>query len=383
MTKNRNKNSGPQSKGSSLRTKTATVATLRRRLRSVSLSKNSSSSKVSTAAPVAFSNLNTFGRRAQTRRIQMTEYIGQLSGSTSFAVPDTIVLNPGLSAWFPWLSSQASDWQQYRFHSLSVHFITQTSTSTTGSVTLVPSYNQTQPAPQTILQAMNSADSKDNVAWQSLRCDLEPSLLFPIGPRKLLRSGNVIGDLSVYDAGRVFVCTDGQPSTAVIGKLALSYDVEFFGPQSSTLAANASSVYISTWLSSATLTVPDSTYTSLVWGTNLYNPLNVAVTAGNTVFAPPAGAYRIMVSMGVFNSTAEAWVVTARLFFNGASTNWGAEYVDTKIGGTTNAVISMTFFAIIPFSGSDYFDVAIYSSEQNTTPSTVNILGTVLTIEIA
>lgn len=383
MTKNRNKNSGPQSKGSSLRTKTATVATLRRRLRSVSLSKNSSSSKVSTAAPVAFSNLNTFGRRAQTRRIQMTEYIGQLSGSTSFAVPDTIILNPGLSAWFPWLSSQASDWQQYRFHSLSVHFITQTSTSTTGSVTLVPSYNQTQPAPQTILQAMNSADSKDNVAWQSLRCDLEPSLLFPIGPRKLLRSGNVIGDLSVYDAGRVFVCTDGQPSTAVIGKLALSYDVEFFGPQSSTLAANASSVYISTWLSSATLTVPDSTYTSLVWGTNLYNPLNVAVTAGNTVFAPPAGAYRIMVSMGVFNSTAEAWVVTARLFFNGASTNWGAEYVDTKIGGTTNAVISMTFFAIIPFSGSDYFDVAIYSSEQNTTPSTVNILGTVLTIEIA
>jgi hypothetical protein len=359
------------------------VATLRRRLRSISLSKNSSSSKVSTAAPVAFSNLNTFGRRAQTRRIQMTEYIGQLSGSTSFAVPDTIILNPGLSAWFPWLSSQASDWQQYRFHSLSVHFITQTSTSTTGSVTLVPSYNQTQPAPQTILQAMNSADSKDNVAWQSLRCDLEPSLLFPIGPRKLLRSGNVIGDLSVYDAGRVFVCTDGQPSTAVIGKLALSYDVEFFGPQSSTLAANASSVYISTWLSSATLTVPDSTYTSLVWGTNLYNPLNVAVTAGNTVFAPPAGAYRIMVSMGVFNSTAEAWVVTARLFFNGASTNWGAEYVDTKIGGTTNAVISMTFFAIIPFSGSDYFDVAIYSSEQNTTPSTVNILGTVLTIEIA
>jgi len=360
------------------------VATLRRRLRSVSLSKNSSTSgKVSTAAPVAFSNLNTFGRRAQSRRIQMTEYIGQVTGSTGFVVQESIVLNPGLSAWFPWLSSQASDWQQYRFHKLSVHFITQTSTSTTGSVTLVPSYNETQPAPTTILQAMNAADSKDNVSWQSLHCDLDPTLLFPIGPRKLIRSGNVIGDLSVYDAGRVFVCTDGQPSTAVIGKLALSYDVEFFGPQSSTLAANALSVYISTYLPSSNLTVPDSTPTAMVWQTTLYNPLNIQITSGSTVFTPPPGAYRVSCQAGIFNSTAETWSIGFRLYFNGVSTNWGSEYESTKVGGTTNGYITLNFFAIITCGGTDFFDIVVLSTEFNTTASSVQLLGTAITIELA
>lgn len=312
----------------------------------------------------------------------MSEYIGQLSGSVSFSTFETIVLNPGLAAWFPWLSTQASDWQQYRFHKLSVHFITQTSTSTGGSVTIAPSYNQTQSAPNTILEALNVADAVNDVSWTNLVCVLEPSLMFPVGPRKLIRSGNVAGDLSVYDAARIFVCTDGQPGTAIIGKLALSYDIELFGPQATSLVDQPTPNNMSVYLPNAVVTIPNDVLTPLAWPLLLYNPLGVSQSGDLTVFTPPKGCYRVWCSISAFNPTGIFFNFEARIFFNGSGTNWGFQ---TDNGDTTaaNAAISQTFFAILPCNGTDSFSVDVASTEGDSSSSQILLLGTALTIELA
>jgi len=165
-------------------------------------------------------------------RIVHRELIGSVVGSAAFAVPLTFAVNPGLPASFPWLSTQAQAWETYRFNKLRYCYYTRTGTGVPGSCMLVPDYDAEDSAPISEQVASSYEDVEEDAPWKDICCELRPSAMFSIGPKKFVRTGAVPAgtDVKTYDAAQLFVCTtDG---TAVNwGKLWVEYDVEFFTPQ--------------------------------------------------------------------------------------------------------------------------------------------------------
>lgn len=179
-------------------------------------------------------------------RIRHRELITSVTGSTTFTAANTFSINPGLVASFPWLSTQAAGWEQYKFHKLKYCYYTRCATSVPGSVLLVPDYDAADTAPLTEQIASSYRDVVEEVPWvEEFSCVLDPAAMAEPANRKYIRTGPLASNLDVktYDAGNLFLCTvDG---TAVNwGKLWVEYDVELFVPQlpPSGLANNSGSL---------------------------------------------------------------------------------------------------------------------------------------------
>lgn len=212
-------------------------------------------------------------------RIRHRELLGNVIGSTSFAVVNTITMNPGLPGAFPWLSSQARGWEMYKFNALRLKYVTRTSTSTAGSILMSVDYDAVDAPPQdestqaTYEGTVEFAPWKDNV------------LQFNIGAmnrtleRHYLRHSAVLPagiDIKTYDAAVVYIsAVDFATNGAMAGKLWVEYDVTLFTPQ----------LYQSTTASSTVKTNPASPPTNA-------NPFGgVALSQGNQIMLPsgPAG----------------------------------------------------------------------------------------------
>jgi hypothetical protein len=264
------------------------------------------------AAPVAYSQKQEFPNRERmtSRRIKNSEFISTIVGSTSFDASQKFVINPGLVGTFPWLSVLAAEWQQYRIHRMCFRYVTRTSTSSVGSVILSPDYNVVDVAPSSEQIASNTQDAVEDVCWKSITCHLDVAAMFPFGPRKQVRSGNITGDYTTYDAGRLFVCVTGQGSAADIGKLWVDYDVELFVPQSSPSQVVSSGSNSALFTLSATQSLTSGSLTTIAFNTALFNNLSINNSVG--VFTPPAGAYLLQLSLScgfASNGTdMKAWV---------------------------------------------------------------------------
>jgi hypothetical protein len=181
------------------------------------------------------------GQRSSAPRIEATrdqvrivhrELVGSVTGSTAFTILQTIALNPGLSASFPWLATQAQAWERYRFNRLRFCYYTRTGSNIPGSVMLIPDYDAADAAPVSEQVASSYEDVEEDAPWKDIECDLRPSSLHAIGPSKFIRVGALLAnqDIKTYDAGNFFLATvDG---TAVSwGKLWVEYDITLMTPQ--------------------------------------------------------------------------------------------------------------------------------------------------------
>jgi len=81
--------------------------------------------KVTTRAPVV-TRSKTGGFRVKHREL----VTASISSSVAFATPVILSINPGLVASFPWLAPQASQYEQYVVHSLTMQYIPFCATST-------------------------------------------------------------------------------------------------------------------------------------------------------------------------------------------------------------------------------------------------------------
>jgi hypothetical protein len=165
-------------------------------------------------------------------RIVHRELILSVSGSAGFTPVTQFSLNPGLAATFPWLASQASSWEQYRFNKLRFCYYTRTGSNTPGSMLLVPDYDASDAAPSSEQIASSYEDVAEDAPWKDICCELRTSAMHSMGPKKFVRSGPLAAnqDIKTYDVGSLFPCTtDG---TAVPwGKLWVEYDVSLYVPQ--------------------------------------------------------------------------------------------------------------------------------------------------------
>lgn len=160
--------------------------------------------------------------------------VASIVGTSAYNISssNTFALNPGISATFPWLSTQAVGWEQYHFNKLKFCYYTRTGSDIPGSVQLIPDYDAADSAPLTEQIASAYEDVREDVPWKDIECMLDSKAMHPDGPKKYIRTSSLSPNLDIktYDVGNFFVATtDG--SVVNWGKLWVEYDVVFHTPQ--------------------------------------------------------------------------------------------------------------------------------------------------------
>jgi hypothetical protein len=309
-------------------------------------------------APVAVNELQQFsggsrnGRRSW--RFSGRELVGDINGSASFATTK-YSLNPGLEGSFPWLSGEADKWEQYRFHRLRYCYVPRCASTTVGSVLLSPDYNVRDRSPSTEVEAADTFGAIESSAWGGFHMDLDVSAMFPLGPRKFIRSSNVTGDMNLYDVGALYVSTTGEADASLIGKLWAEYEVEFFIPQNSPSDDSGPSRITFTSNSDG----GDQTLTTAVDANLEFDaPPNDPLGIGSPVaglFTPAAGTYLVNCTASFNDSAAEPFLISMALYKSDSIITVSSARVQT----TTSQRLNINIFAIISCNGSDTVKVVI------------------------
>jgi hypothetical protein len=175
-----------------------------------------------------------FTTTAQTNIVCHREYLGDILGTSAFS-NSQYPLNPGLAKTFPWLSTVAENYQEYKFHGIAFEFrplITDFVTNgAPGVIVMATNYNADAPIYVNKQQMENSefavSVKPTNALLHGVECEMGQTIL----PQRYVRTGAVpLGqDLRLYDYGNFQLATQSNP-TQNLGELWVTYCVEFFKP---------------------------------------------------------------------------------------------------------------------------------------------------------
>jgi len=180
------------------------------------------------------SQIPQFSTTHSTNIICHREYLGDITGTSAFnntAYP----LNPGMFQTFPWLSTVAQNFQEYRFHGVTFEFrslITDYVTNgAPGVVVMSTNYNADVPTYMTKQQMENAEYAVSVKPTRDLMHGIECAIDQTILPHRYVRTGSVPAgqDLRLYDYGNFQFATQSNP-TSDLGALWVSYCVEFMKP---------------------------------------------------------------------------------------------------------------------------------------------------------
>jgi hypothetical protein len=289
-------------------------------------------------------------------KISHRELIQTVNGSIAFTAIK-FACNPGISATFPWLASQAAQWEQYRFTKLNFEYITRTASTTVGSVLLAPDYDASDPAPVTEAQASTYQDVAEDVPWKDICCNLSVASMHALGLRKFTRVGSVgLNDIKTYDVANFYLCTVEEIGTAAIGKLWVDYDVEFFVPQTISPSGTAplSPSLTSLYTQSINQAFTTGLGATVHWNDLVYDPLGIGAGAAG-IFTPPAGAYRVFAQVSVQDNANEVFTAQLALAVNGAATVPPIQSEITLVSGPSDQSLSLE--GIVLASGTTTFEV--------------------------
>jgi len=175
-----------------------------------------------------------FNTEKQTNIICHREYLGDISGTTGFSLSN-YPLNPGMPKTFPWLSTIAQNYQEYRFHgvifefrSLVTDFVTN---GAPGVVVMAANYNADAKNYTTKQEMENSEYAVSVKPTRDLIHGIECATEQTPMKQLYIRSGSVPAgqDLRLYDLANFQFATQSNP-TQNLGELWVSYCVEFFKP---------------------------------------------------------------------------------------------------------------------------------------------------------
>lgn len=197
---------------------------------------------------------NKLGVRTGTRRpkiissdngviIRHREYMGDIAPTEEFTVL-AYQINPGNSACFPWLSTIATSFEQYKIRGLVFEFLSTSSdavlsdgaNTSLGTVIMGTEYNSLATGFTTKSQMLNHENSvqvkPSNSMLHMIECNKNQSPLTNLYIRDVNDVSQANADPRLYDLGIFQIATQGmQGSTGNIGGLWCSYEIELFKPQ--------------------------------------------------------------------------------------------------------------------------------------------------------
>lgn len=218
-----------------------------------SVTSNSLVSRLKSTESVPMMHVNN-----QSVIIRHREFVGEVRGSTTFAIAQTHVLNPGLSASFPWLSAVANSFQEYKIRGMVYHYVPSSGIAVTGSsalgtVMIYTSYRSNDSPPGQKVELLNEYFASESVPSESfchpIECDPKenPFNIQYVRAREVPAGDNRL----LYDHGVTYVATSGQQSAGTaLGDLWVTYEVELKKPivTSNVTARDDAFVYAAAWL---------------------------------------------------------------------------------------------------------------------------------------
>lgn len=185
-----------------------------------------------------------FRSDSHSTRIVHHEFLGDVGGSGDFVRRFRLPINPGNPATFPWLSTMAVLFEEYKFHGLIFEFkstsgvAVSSTNSALGTLLMATQYNVYQPD----FVSKQQMDSYEYTVTTRPDC----SALHPVecDPRLNGRDQFFVdtsqfapgGDLRLTNMGTFYIYVAGQQANLTsLGELWVSYDVELIKPR---LAAN-------------------------------------------------------------------------------------------------------------------------------------------------
>jgi hypothetical protein len=293
-------------------------------------------------------------------RVNHRELVSTISGSTTFEV-NQFYLNPGLAASFPWLSTIAGSFEQYRFNRLRFHYVTRAPSTYIGSILMAPDYDALDSSPSSEIIASQMDGAVEDSPWKEQYLDLSVVDMFPMGPRKYVRSGTISSsDLKTYDAGQVFVCAVSCTDTSAIGKLWVEYDVELHIPQNpDAISLNNVGASANYQITGGDQTLTHATAATVLFDTENHNSLNASLSSG--VVTLPAGKYQINAVISAGGGTAATTTFILEALQDGSSMSPVTK--SQCDGSTLNPCISLNYFV----ESAAEFTVAIQATFSSST----------------
>jgi len=273
------------------------------------------------------------------------EFLGDLSGQTGF-FNNTYPLNPGLATSFPWLSTIAANYQQYRFHGLMFEFRSEITDFVTsgapGIIVMTTNYNADQ-------NAFTSRQEAENAEFAvSAKPTLSLAHLIECSPNETAQKLYNIRvapvptgqDLRLYDYGLTQIITQNNPSQ-VMGEVWVTYCVEFFKPILALENSLDTASGIHAYRTSAVTAAPLGTIQIIRTGTL---PVSISGTVLTVTGAVPGGTYSI--ELAWVAATSATWVsyasvgVAALNLFANDTANF-----NISGSGTASLTVTLTFSA--------------------------------------
>lgn len=176
--------------------------------------------------------MTNVNRRSQI--VTEDEFVSDVFGSVGF-VTTAFPLNPGQASLFPWGNKIAQLYERYQFLHCVPYYKPQVSGFATngqaGKVMLSCDYDALDAAPTTKQQVEDTVPHVDCMPYQSMALPLDVRQM-ATSDAKYVRPGAVPagGDIKTYDAGTIYVSTQGNTNTTVIGEFRIRYSYRLETP---------------------------------------------------------------------------------------------------------------------------------------------------------
>lgn len=174
---------------------------------------------------------------ANGHRVTHRECVGTLvSNGSGFGILRKLTLNPSDSTTFPWLSTMAKNFIMYEVKGMVVVFESNCSEyasgAALGTVCIGTKYDSREPPFTDMVEMQNSMFAVSAKPSQNIIHPIECARGFQPVDTFYVRRGNEGNTSYNYDKAVTYVCAEGlsAPAGTVIGRLWVSYDLEFKSP---------------------------------------------------------------------------------------------------------------------------------------------------------
>ncbi|CAA44357.1 coat protein of 41 kDa [Artichoke mottled crinkle virus] len=170
------------------------------------------------------------GKTSGSVTVTHREYLSQVNMSTGFQVNGGIVgnllqLNPLNGTLFSWLPAIASNFDQYSFNSVLLHYVPLCATTEVGRVAMYFDKDSEDPEPADRVELANYSVLAETAPWA------ERALWVPTDRIKRFCDDSSTLDHKLIDLGQLGVATYGGAGTNAVGDIFISYSVTLYFPQ--------------------------------------------------------------------------------------------------------------------------------------------------------
>lgn len=345
-----------------------------------------SESGLSVQVPYMHSNNDTF-------KLRHREYLRDISSTTDFTLA-SYPINPGVASSFPWLSSIALNFTEYRFTGLAYEFKSTSadalnSTNTAlGTVIMAPKYNLEAAEFVSKMEMEAQMGAVSCKPAQSMVCLVECAPSENVFAKQFVRTGEEIQASLLYDLGEMTLATVGSQASAVIGELWVTYEIELSKPKFGAGALLQNGLWYNSWTPTS-----DSNITPI--GTALDRTVvhdnfpgqGVTIPADGSgdrvIYLPPhiVGAYLLVIewdglgvgfvapshtlSSGLETNIDPFWVTAGPIYYFNAPNSSGPT-------GVTHAV-KLVMFRVIDFDVENTITIGTSGVAPETARCTINI----------